>query len=146
MKILLIILLIGLPLVPTSIFARDSINNYSIKKVMALEQTKARIGGNIALYFGDQKPPKILKQFGNFKTNKKTNAFGKTDKAACQWVFLSALIALRDRAVQIGGNAIINIKSNYRNNLMSSSDNFQCGAGAVLAGVALVGDIVTLKR
>ena len=140
-----VIIIASLLLVPASISARDSINNYSIKKAMALEQTKARIGDNIALYFGDQKHGKVIKNFGNFRTNKKTNAFGKTDREACQWVFLSALIALRDRAVQVGGNAIINIRSNYKNNLMSSQDNFQCGAGALIAGVALVGDIVTLK-
>lgn len=59
---------------------------------------------------------------------------------------MSAMISLRDRAVKLGGNAVINIKSNYKNNLTSSKDNFQCGAGAIVAGVALVGTVVEVKQ
>lgn len=73
------------------------------------------------------------------------NAFNKTDEKACNWAFLSAMIALKDRAVREGGNAVINIKSNYKNNLTSSEKTFQCGAGALMAGVALTGEVVTLK-
>jgi len=75
----------------------------------------------------------------------KTNAFGKSDLQACQHVFLSAVIELQDRARKEGGNAVVNIKSNYRNELTESPTEFTCGAGAVIAGVALVGDVVTLK-
>jgi uncharacterized protein YbjQ (UPF0145 family) len=52
---------------------------------------------------------------------------------------------LQDRARKEGGNAVVNIKSNYRNELTESPTEFTCGAGAVIAGVALVGDVVTLK-
>ncbi|MDE1308731.1 hypothetical protein L9W77_17725 [Vibrio aestuarianus] len=82
----------------------------------------------------------------NLKPVKKTNAFNKTDEEACNWVFLSAMIALKDRAIKEGGNAVVNIKSNYKNNLTSSNDTFQCGAGAVMAGVALSGEVVKLKK
>ncbi|MBF4217373.1 excinuclease, partial [Vibrio anguillarum] len=56
------------------------------------------------------------------------------------------MIALKDRAIKEGGNAVVNIKSNYKNNLTSSNDTFQCGAGAVMAGVALSGEVVKLKK
>ncbi len=88
---------------------------------------------------------KRLKDFGGFKTNKKTNAFAKSDEDACNWVFLSAMISLKERAIKEGGNAVVDIKSNYKNNLTSSSETFQCGAGAVMAGVALTGKVVTLE-
>jgi uncharacterized protein YbjQ (UPF0145 family) len=87
----------------------------------------------------------VKKTIGEFATNKKTNAFGKSDEAACQHVFLSAVLELQERARKEGGNAVINIKSNYKNDLRASATEFTCGAGAVLAGVALVGDVVTLK-
>ncbi|POB08294.1 excinuclease, partial [Vibrio vulnificus] len=78
-------------------------------------------------------------------TNKKTNAFNKTDEEACNWVFLSAMIVLKERAIKEGGNAVVDIKSNYKNNLTSSVDTFQCGAGTMVAGVALTGKVVKLK-
>ncbi|EIU7865318.1 excinuclease, partial [Vibrio vulnificus] len=56
-----------------------------------------------------------------------------------------AMIVLKERAIKEGGNAVVDIKSNYKNNLTSSVDTFQCGAGAMVAGVALTGKVVKLK-
>lgn len=129
-----------------TVHARDTVSDYSIAEAMALEQTQNALGSNVRFYFGSQTHGKVVKNFGEFRSNKKTNAFNKTDKAACQWAFLSALLSLRDRAIKEGGNAVVNIKSNYKNNLVSSDENFQCGAGAVIAGVALVGDVVQIEE
>ena len=93
-----------------------------------------------------QKVAKILKDFGEFSTNKKTNALNKTEKQACEWVFLSALLQLQIRAKRMGANAVINIKSNYRNNVVVSNTEYQCGAGNIFAGVALKGRIVKLAK
>lgn len=125
--------------------ARDDVAGYSVQEALVLEQSKEALGTDIQFYFGNQAHAPVTKQFGEFATNKKTNAFNKTDKEACQWVFLSAMMSLRDRALREGGNAVINIKSNYKNNLTSSDDEFQCGAGAFVAGVALVGDVVEIE-
>ena len=43
-----------------------------------------------------------------------------------------------------GGNAVINIKSNYKNVEFTSETEYECGAGAVTGGVAFVGEIVKL--
>ncbi|WP_114810723.1 excinuclease ABC subunit A [Paraburkholderia kururiensis] len=124
-------------------FARDTVSTYPVAE--ALRSEPGKVTDDVALYFAGQKHPAVLKSFGHVATNKKTNAFNKTDEAACQHVFLSAVIELQDRARQQGGNAVINIKSNYRNQLTQSPTEFTCGAGALIAGVALVGDVVTLK-
>lgn len=127
-------------------WARDDISDYSIKDVMESEQAKAKLSNDVKFYFGKQKPKrKIAKNYMAVSTNKKTNSFGKSDEEACQWVFLSAMIALHNRALREGGNAVINIKSNYRNRLTSSETTYKCGAGAFLAGAALTGTIVKLK-
>lgn len=126
-------------------FARDTITNYSVREALSLPQARNALGSKIRFYFGGQKHGGIQKNYGIFRTNKKTNAFGKTDKEACQWAFLSAMISLRDRAVREGGNAVVNIKSNYRNHLTSSEKTFKCGAGALIAGVAFVGTVVKLE-
>ncbi|MFM0468295.1 excinuclease ABC subunit A [Paraburkholderia strydomiana] len=125
-------------------FARDSVGTYPINEALHSEQGK--VGDDIQLYFAGQRHPAVAKTIGEFATNKKTNAFGKSDEAACQHVFLSAVIELQDRARKEGGNAVINIKSNYKNEVRESATEFTCGAGAVIAGVALKGDVVTLRK
>jgi len=124
--------------------ARDDIGDYSVSSVLQTEQAKNKLG-NIKFYFGKQKHATVKKRFGVYSTNQKTNAFGKSDQQACEHVFLSAMIQLKKRADKMGGNAVINIKSNYRNNLTSSNTTFKCGAGSVVAGVALQGEVVRLK-
>ncbi len=146
MNRLYILLLLCLLFIPSVTFARDDIGSYSIQDALDSEQSKTKLGDDIKFYFGDQTHGKILENYGVFKSNKKTNAFNKSDLNACQRSFLSAMISLKNRAIMEGGNAVINIKSNYRNNLTSSEDTFQCGAGAFMAGVALVGTVVTLAE
>ncbi|KFX63633.1 excinuclease ABC subunit A [Paraburkholderia fungorum] len=127
----------------TQAFARDTVDNYPIAP--ALQSEPGKVSGDVALYFAGQPHPGVLKKMGEFATNKKTNAFGKSDLEACQHVFLSAVIELQERARKEGGNAVINIKSNYKNELRESATEFTCGAGAVIAGVALTGEVVTLR-
>ncbi|MCP3723114.1 YbjQ family protein [Paraburkholderia sp. CNPSo 3272] len=124
-------------------YARNSVDTYSVD--VALHSEPGKVSDDIALYFAGQPHPAVKKTLGQFSTNKKTNAFGKSDEAACQHVFLSAVQELQERARKEGGNAVINIKSNYKNELRESATEFTCGAGAMIAGVALVGDVVTLK-
>ena len=78
--------------------ARDTKHMYSIKEAMNTEDAKAKLDGGIRFYFGKQRHPKVLKRHGEFMSNKKTNAFNKTDKRACEWVFLSALLSFQQRA------------------------------------------------
>jgi len=129
---------------PLSVNARDTVQTLSIAEVMENPEYAARLQG-VKFFFGDQAHPTPTKNFGEFRTNKKTNAFNKTDKYACQWTMLSALLQLQLRALELGGNAVINIKSNYKNVPVSSETEFTCGAGNVVAGVALIGEIVITK-
>lgn len=125
-------------------FARDDVKDYSVKESMSNAKVSSAIGEGVRFYFGNQAHGKVLKSFGEFQSNKKTNAFGKSDKEACQWAFASAMKSLKQRAKKEGGNAVVNIKSNYKDNLTSSNTSFKCGAGAVMAGVTLVGDVVKI--
>ncbi|OJI46784.1 hypothetical protein VVS316_03029 [Vibrio vulnificus] len=140
MKNIAILTLSSLMFFSSYTFARDDIGSYSIENALSSEAAKNKLGTDVKFYFGEQKFPKVVA-----KTNKKTNAFNKTDEEACNWVFLSAMIVLKERAIKEGGNAVVDIKSNYKNNLTSSVDTFQCGAGTMVAGVALTGKVVKLK-
>ena len=145
-KVLALLLLSGTLMWAPFSSARETIQSFSIEEAMNSADGRAKLGGPIKFAFGATTTGTVAKSYGNFRTNRKTNAFVKSDEEACKWVFLSAMISLRDRAVTEGGNAVINIRSNYKNNTTSSETTFQCGAGNVIAGVALIGEVVTLSE
>lgn len=126
--------------------ARDTTHMLSIQDAMAAPDAKVKLDPAITFAFADAPHAKVLKRHGNYITNKKTNAFGKSDQRACEWVMLSALISLQDRVKAEGGNAVINIESYYQQQPMTSRTEYECHAGAIMAGVALRGDVVTLAK
>jgi len=139
-----IILAAVLTVITASASARDDIGKYPIAPL--LESAKAKeVLLDIPLYFSTQKHKAIAKKYGQVSTNKKTNAFMKSDSEACEWVMLSALKALQERAVRENMDAVVNIESNYKNRHFASETEFECGAGAVMAGVALKGTLVKFK-
>ena len=127
------------------VYARNTLHNLKIEEALEIGRDRGVILDNVRLFFAGQQHPAVDKTYGEFGTNKKTNAFNKSDEKACQWVFFSAIKSLQERALKEGGNAVINIISNYKGNEFSSATEFQCGAGALIAGVALKGTVVKLK-
>lgn len=126
--------------------AREDVGDYAIDKALAQEAAKEKLPGDVQFFFGKQSYPEPVEALGTYRANKKTNAFNKSDEEACEWAFLSAMISLRDRALMEGGNAVVDIQSNYDNNLTESKTTFKCGAGAIMAGVALQGRVVKLPE
>lgn len=133
---------LALLMVPTIGQCRDTTHYYSISDAMQSAEFKEKLDSNIRLAFGTQ-PSRYHKVVSAGEiTNKKTNAFMKSDEAACQHVFLSALLQLQDTAKAKGGKAVTHITSFYKRNPYSSNSKYECHAGSVMAGVALKGDIV----
>jgi len=130
-------------LISHNTFAKDDIAKYSVEKLLATEKAKSVLQ-DIPLYFGESEIPNISATYGEVTTNKKTNAFMKSDTEACQWVMLSALKALQNRAQKEGMNAVINIESYYKKRKFVSETEFECGAGNIMAGVTLKGTLVKL--
>ena len=126
--------------------ARDTKYLLPIAAALEVQDAKNRLDGSVKFYFGNQETPKVLAKLSTDVTNLKTNAVGKSDEKACNWVFLSAMIQLEKRAKQLGANAVINIVSFYKKEVMSSATEFECHAGAVIAGVALRGEFVKIAE
>ena len=124
--------------------ARDTKHLLPISEGIAANDGEERLNGTVKFYFGNQDHPKVLTKLGSDFTNRKTNAFGKSDERACNWAFLSALVQLEKRAGELGANAVVNITSYYKRNVFSSATEFECHAGAIMAGVALKGDFVKI--
>lgn len=135
-----LVLIVSLP-----VLARDSRQVIAYADAMNMPAAKEKLNGDIQFFFGDQKFPAVERKMAEYTSNKKTNALNKSDQEACQWVFLSAMVSLRDRAIREGGNAVVNIHSYYKKNELSSATEFECGAGTFVAGVALRGTVVKLK-
>jgi uncharacterized protein YbjQ (UPF0145 family) len=135
-----------LSILATSALAKDKIGNFSIVDAMASEEAKAILGDKIKFYFGDQPHPTVAKSFVEHSSHRKTNGSNKSNQTACNWVFLSNLKELKESVEQYGGNAVINIRSNYRNNPTTSMETFKCASGFLMSDVALVGEVVLLAE
>jgi uncharacterized protein YbjQ (UPF0145 family) len=100
----------------------------------------------VRFYFGDQNHPAAARVIErDATTSLRTRKFGRSSEEACQWVMLSALLQLRQHALNVGGNAVVNVRSNWSNVEWSSSTQYRCAAGFLMAGVALKGDVVRLR-
>lgn len=112
--------------------------------VNSAEARNVGIDGSVKFYLAGEKPS-VVERLGEDVTNKKTNAANKSDADACRWVALSALRALQDGARSRGANAVVDIVSYYKKKEFKSSTNYECYAGAILAGVALKGTYAKVK-
>jgi len=124
--------------------ARDDRLLLNIAGALATGEARDRLDDTIEFYWGDQAYPEPEQRFGIFDTGRKTYALNKTDLQACDQSFLLALVALRDRAKSVGANAVVNIKSIYKNREFRSDTQYECRAGSLVTSVALEGRIVRL--
>ena len=104
----------------------------------------SKLDPGIKMFFGKARPSSVTRSIGTWTTNKKANAFGKSDKEACERAFMSAMLSLQQRARTEGGNAVIGITSYYKKIVTESETQYMCGAGAIMAGVAFRGEVVKL--
>ncbi|AIR89058.1 hypothetical protein [Pseudomonas cremoricolorata] len=122
--------------------ARDTALFLPFDKVVQQMLAEKKLDGSVKFYLAGVQPrgKTTLVRAGSV-TNKKTNAFNKTDEAACEWALQSALLTLQDAARQANANAVTNIVSFYKKNERKDAKTYECHAGAVIAGVALKGDL-----
>lgn len=131
-------------LAPKNVQAADELVMIDVAEAMATPEYQNALDGSVRFYFGNSSHPGVAHEYGNFVTNKKTNAFAKEAGVACRHVLLSALIALHNQAKSLGGNAVININSYFKKNEVSNDTSAECYKGFLMAGVALKGDVVKL--
>ena len=124
--------------------ARDTRQHFDIAQAIAAGKADGTLDGSVKFHFKGGATP-AAQRLGPATTNKKTNAFGKSDAEACQWAFLSAVKALQEAAKARGANAVIDIESNYKKQVFTSATQYECGAGGVMAGVALKGVYAKVK-
>ncbi|PIQ38353.1 MAG: excinuclease ATPase subunit [Lysobacterales bacterium CG17_big_fil_post_rev_8_21_14_2_50_64_11] len=119
--------------------ARNNTLYLPISDVVDGSYAHNQLDGSVRFYFADQPSPRVLDTMDEDFSNRKTNAFGKTDVEACKWAMLSALVALQESAKARGANAVIGVASYYKKKVYADRAKYECHAGALLAGVALKG-------
>lgn len=126
--------------------ARDTEHRFSLEEALNTEAAKEKLDGSVKFYFFGQSTPKVKTKLQVAATNKKTNAFNKSDKEACEWAFLSAMLQLQLKAKELDADAVIDIHSFYKKDTFKSSTEYECHAGGFVAGVALKGEFVKLGK
>ena len=130
----------------TAVLARDSVQHYPLQDVVNMPEAQGKLDGSVKFYLAGVQPKgKVAVLSPNAATNKKTNAFNKSDEVACEWVAQSAIISLHQAAKNAGANAVTNIVSFYKSNERKDAQTYECHAGAIMAGVALKGDLAKVQ-
>ena len=137
-------LVLGLSFVATAADARDDKLHLPLADVLSGPEARKTLDPTVQLYFGRQPYAEPVKRLNPTTSNKKTNFLNKTDQEGCNWVFLSAVKGLQEMARKMGGNAVVNIVSIYKNQEFVSETHFECGAGTFVGGVALRGEVVLI--
>jgi hypothetical protein len=129
---------------PLAADARDERMLFDIDPVLASADGKDRFDDTIQFSFGERPYPQPQQTFGIHTSERRTFAPIRTDPEACARAFIEALAGLRDAAKAAGANAVVNIKSIYKNREFRSDTQFECRAGYVVTGVSLEGRLVKL--
>ena len=124
--------------------AREDISTFSVDAAKkSVDQSKVLEG--ISWHMAGAKHGRVSKRFEPATTTKSTNAFLKSDEAACSRAFMSAIIQLQTRSRNLGANAVIDIKSHASGKTYEEASIFGCVAGNVVARVSLTGTPANIK-
>ena len=125
--------------------ARNDSVMLPLENVIQMGLAQGKLDGSVKFYLSGAQTPRIASKMGDDVSIKKTNGVGKDDTTACQWAALSALMAFQESAKQNGANAVIDMHSYNKKIALKDPVNFECRAGAVMAGVALKGTYAKVK-
>ncbi|MDR0440926.1 MAG: excinuclease [Candidatus Accumulibacter sp.] len=132
--------------VPVTVVARDTTHYLDFQSVVQAAIADGQIDGTVKFYLkGQRVPGKVAKTFAEAVSNKKTNAFGKTDEVACDWALRSVLVSFQENAKKNGANAVVDLVSYYRKSEHADPAKFECHAGTAVAGVAMKGRAAIVK-
>ena len=144
MKNYIFSLVIFTVLLSLNLEAADDKYHFSIDS--ALTQHSALVDPNIKLYFATQPHEKVGYDAGTYTSNKTTNARRKTPRQSCDWVFISAILSLQQRAIKEGGVAVVNIHSYYNQVKKFDEEVYECHDGKNVSRVVLRGTVVKLEE
>lgn len=142
MKCKLVVGLISLAaLMPVTSQARDTVHMLPFNTVVQKMLAEHKLDGSVKFYLAGNTPTGVNVIQSGLISNKKTNSFNKSDVEACNWALESALLSFQDSAKKVGASSVVNIVSFYKRHENADRNNYECHAGALMAGTALKGDL-----
>lgn len=119
---------------------------YSIAEALEFENYKERLQG-VRFYFGNQPHPAVDRSMGDRAVARRASTAGnRSPEEICARALATSLLSLKSAALMAGGDAVINITSDYKRREVSSETQFQCASAIWASTVALKGTIVKLKN
>lgn len=137
LKLALISMCLAAAAAPAANAERD-IQTWSIQEAMESQDFQDRLG-DFRFVWGDSVSGERIR---STTTRKTTNGINKSDRGACEWALLSALIALKEQAESLGGTSVQGIKSTATGTPFSSTTEFQCITGWTNSRVYLEAEIM----
>lgn len=113
----------------------DGMQKLSISKALKDSRANAKLDRRISLSFGKRGGGR------EYTAIRRTNGVNKTTVEACNRAFVSALIALQNRARKQGRRSVVGIYSYHKKKIYSSKSRFQCEDGSMMSAVTLRGKV-----
>jgi len=129
---------------PLAAQARDEQRLFDIATVLASPAGRDRFDDTVQFYWAGQDAPAAEQTFSIHTSERKTFLPTRTEREACDQSVIEALAALRDAAKKVGANAVVNIKSLYKNREFRSPVEYECRLSYFAASVTLEGKLVKL--
>lgn len=136
--------LLACVLLPAPAHAKDEQRLFDLASVLASPEGRDRFDDTVQFYWAGQDGPAPAQAFTVQISERKTFTPTRTEREACDQSFIEALAALRNAAKAAGANAVVNIKSLYKNREFRSPVEYECRLGYFAASVTLEGTLVRL--
>lgn len=117
-----------------------------IEAALKSDEAKQKLDPKFRIYFGKQAHPKVEKSLGETAMKRSTTMSASDDYDPCVHAFVRAMLDFQERARAAGGNAAVNVRSNYKNNEVSSETEYTCVSGSLVTAVAFKGEMVKLAE
>jgi len=146
LSVLAVAVFFGLAITATQVFAEDNWHQLSVSAAKSSSLGLEKLNPDINFYMKGQSHSSVIRKFGEYKSNKRSNGFGKSAQQACDRAFISALMSFQDRALKEGGNAVIDIYSITKDQKFESAEEYSCLKGGFVTNVALMGTVATIAE
>jgi len=152
-------LMLGMILTCSNVaIAADKIESVEIAKGIAHYENSKFYSAQIPLHFEGMELTQNVKEVVESKSIKlRSSARPRKDKddsaleiklkirGVCNYVFSSVVAKLQSHAVEVGADAVINIRSNYAGAAAKQQGTYDCIRGAMLSAVEMNADFVRLN-
>jgi hypothetical protein len=129
-----------------SAYAKDVQSMRPLEAALQSEEAKKKLDPKFKIVFGKQAHPKVEKSLGETAMKRSTTQSASDDFDPCVHAFVRAMLDFQERTRAAGGNAVVNVRSNYKNNEVSSETEYTCVSGSLVTAVAFKGEMVKLAE